>query len=209
MWSGSRGSATTPRYLLLGGLKDDTFDVGVIALNPDVEIGAPGVVFLRPGDLDPDERPIYPLPERSGYLVLGYPYSRSRIDRDKVETKAAPPMLLTTGPLPQSVYAPLGLGEDTHLILSFDPSRQTYTAAGKRAMPKPDGISGGGIWRFDSARDLSVSSAKLVAIVTDWIRRPRSLLVGYRISLALGAILERYPKRRAAVTRRSQVRRAR
>jgi hypothetical protein len=170
--------------------EDDRRDVGFFLLDNGDDIESAECVFLTPDDLDFAERPVYD-PERSHYLALGFPMSKTYIIPAEgiMRTKHLSLILM---PAPADAYARLGRAPDTHLLLRYRPKR-AYTIRGKLTPPNVKGMSGGGIWRFDSSRDLTVSTGKLVAIFTDWSRLS-GIWVGYRVSLAGRAIVDLFPE---------------
>jgi hypothetical protein len=67
-----------------------------------------------------------------------------------------------------------------HLAVEFD-RRRVMSTAGQRTARKPIGISGGGMWRFDSLLSGRDGKDRLVALNTEHVRSKR-LLWGTRIA---------------------------
>lgn len=65
-----------------------------------------------------------------------------------------------------------------------------------RVAPKPQGMSGGGLFRFDSLRDMSLGETtiidKLVGIMIEY-HENRSVIVATNIAFALTAIRKAFP----------------
>jgi hypothetical protein len=143
--------------------EDDPFDTCVIELPSEmVAHVADAIAFCTLDDSDPfDEAQM-----GSYYFLHGYPSVRMRLDvrKSTVRCESLPYGTIlydgSRGAWPQF--------EDVHLDLDFNP-RTNVDDAGRRAiLPRPQGISGAGIWRLSSAgverSSWSLANVKLVAI---------------------------------------------
>ncbi len=145
-------------------------------------IGAPK--FLSVTNLDPNE---ISGPSRA-YLILGYPVTRVRRDR-KTKVIRRELMVYSNQGVPSTAYQKLGLEPFVHLAVKFD--RKRVIERGVQCIaPKLTGLSGCGVWRFDSllGEGGGLGGDKLVAILNEHEPSNPKVLVATRVSVYLAAI---------------------
>ena len=121
------------------------------------------------------------------YLIAGYPFSRNRI----TSTDLSPPALAThliTGQIDSVQGAkPTDKSDECHFALTF-PMTQMRTHDGEVfRVPKPQGMSGGGIWRLDIDTTTQMATTpQLVGIGIEYhATKAARIFVGTRVQLAL------------------------
>ena len=170
---------------------EDKLDVAIIELAAEYDTALGNVRFLTVVDLDVDEQPMLGPSVKSKYLVLGYP--ATGLKRDLKRRVIVPePFIYTANPRSDAEYRDLGLTIPSHLVVEFN-RRRVLGTEGQRTARKPQGISGGGIWRFDSLLGDEAAANRLVALNIEWLAGARRVLWGTRVAVALEMIRARYP----------------
>jgi hypothetical protein len=165
---------------------DDLVDVGVLRVNPDHPLTV-DEDFLTPAAIGIEE----PWSQRSVYLSLGYPTKKTVVD--PVARKVAPwPVKYVGCPATVATHRKLGVHSSTHVVIEFD-QRQTVTDEGVRAVMKPNGMSGGGVWWWRNARDAyGLPEARLTAILIEH-RRQQKVFVATRVRYHIAVIRRNWP----------------
>lgn len=158
------------------GFTNGRLDVGILPLD-DTRLGPFGQCVFLTGD---DEIEDNDRSDATGigefYFVFGYPASRTQV---KVST--APRHInqrsfqLTTSPPEPAAYVCERISRSDYILLEFD-HKNTVVEGKILAPPKLQGLSGGGIFRFDR-RTLK---GRLVAIAIEH-RKASRLIVGTRV----------------------------
>jgi hypothetical protein len=123
--------------------KSDRLDVGVLKLEgpglppyPKVEKYPLAIDALMPNALPR---------EGKQYLLVGFPESKSRANPvARVVASEVSGLRNISVPIPK--YADLGVGPQSHVVLSFDRKRTVGPDMNIRAFPEPSGISGSPVW---------------------------------------------------------------
>jgi hypothetical protein len=171
---------------------DDPHDVAAMLLDRalhGVLQGAPKVLLSH---IDPELRQTDVVPDVPGaepftmYGVVGFPASRlKRAGRGPRMTMAAmwgPPPPLNLGASDENAPIPL----PTHLLINIDLDRTARDEPRPVAAPKPQGMSGGPVWRctFSEGRR---PEAKLVGIAIEY-RQPLRCVVASRIGVVFNLV---------------------
>lgn len=171
---------------------DDPLDIGVCELTQEVvNRMAPDRLFLRTQDL------ASPRQQQGIYLVTGYPFVWSELDRDAKTVYSE--AFRHISQLHRGVIEDRDMDRD--ILLSYPTAGEDPTGATVE-MPLPDGLSGCGIWRLAvpdrPVEHWNVEDVKLVAIEHRW-RSKNRYLVGTSVMYALRIIYENYEKLRPAM----------
>jgi hypothetical protein len=170
---------------------DDTIDIGYVKLDESAVDELGSVSFLGPDDLDPNDAP----GPTNLYIGLGFPAKSSKKDLNQKIVRSR--MISVTGSVNETMYAELGLQEESHILINYD--RENMVRDGvKQAAPKPEGMSGGGLWRFDATNLRPSRIGKLVGILTEYRDRKRYMLAT-RISVVIESIRNEYPELRDVI----------
>lgn len=122
----------------------DCFDVGFVRLSPEQVLGLEGTAFLSLNDIEHS-------PTLGGrYHATGYIAGDYKVvgPSKPVEPRWS---TLWARPAPPATYQTRGVGEDTHLLLSFDRLKTYTTDRVLEATPVISGMSGSGVWRRGSS----------------------------------------------------------
>jgi hypothetical protein len=137
-------------------------------------------------------------PIQGSYFGIGYPCSKQgEIDKNlEVLPKAVIYGGQTVRP---DVYLQNGFDRNRHLLLEFD-KKNVHGRIGPVTAPDMYGVSGGGVWRFDTLnggiRDV------LVAIFTEWHRGSKKFLAATRIDQVFEGIRAHFPELSSSLPRR-------
>lgn len=167
--------------------KEDATDAAVFEIKAGTLSELDGR-FLSPSELSPDANPV----EGRQYLVLGYPSSRAKAKRPERVIRPQLFPFITTEAL--DAYDQLDIKRFSHIALTFD---QKSVTNGKTQLtaPKPEGLSGCGVWRFDSIwREDWQTRDKLIAILTERHSRKSRCLVATRVAIHLAMIRRYWPE---------------
>lgn len=178
----------------------DRIDVGFVELS-DAQVATLGNVrFLTPDDLDVTDAPSYFTYVRTKYLLLGYPASKQGKLRADLEVDPQPLAYAAQAADP-SLYKSLETDPDRHLLLPFD-QKAVISTEGRATAPKLDGMSGCGVWRFDSLHALPGGRDQLVGLFIEWHRGSRKVLVATRIDQCLEGVRHSVPELEHLLPRR-------
>lgn len=170
----------------------DRIDFGFVEMSETQVARLGNVRFVTADDLDVNDAPSYLTDLRTKYLVLGYPASKQ--GKLTPELEVSPRSLAYAAQAADpSLYESLGTDPDRHLLLPFD-QKSVISAQGKTTAPKLEGMSGCGVWRFDSLHGLPGGRDQLVGLFIEWHRGSRKLLVATRIDQCLEGIRQVFPE---------------
>jgi hypothetical protein len=127
------------------------------------------------------------------YLILGFPATRLEVDRS--DASLAPGTLRYIGrDMDDDDYENAGVERFSHVVLDYN-KRDAIAASGWMTLPNLNGTSGCGIWRFDSLLNASRAERdRLVAILTEYLRPPRNVAIGIRVSVHIQLIHQQWPE---------------
>lgn len=174
----TRGSAALRRA-------DDPLDVAVVRLGQAVP------PYREVQKLPFDIHQLMPraLPRgASDYIVVGFPETRNRPNHQRVDITARA-YAYHNGSAHDDAYARLGLAPASHLLLKFDAHIGFKADGSKVQFPKPQGMSGSPIWRFQSEQQTpwDTYGFPAVAIATAHLKNER-MMQGTDISVAIDLI---------------------
>lgn len=137
------------------------YDLGLIALSRDEDSRLRRVYeFAHPERVSLDQPPC----PKIYYLLAGYPAVRNRARARLI----GPPLAtsLVSGDIrPIALKRALRKSEQAHFALFFDPQRLRTVRGEPFRIPKPQGMSGGGVWRLEMDRTTRLATAlRLVGI---------------------------------------------
>lgn len=121
--------------------------------------------------------------EKLLYTFLGYPKSFSKYS-PIMESFHSRLFFHNNLPAPEQVYLKLNRNSNENIIIKYD--RQSSLNIRKEMLTNgPDlyGMSGCGLWFTNPSDSYKISEPKLIAIMTDWPTRDRSVVVGTKMSL--------------------------
>jgi hypothetical protein len=156
----------------------DLTDAAVIELSEEEAASIDGAQFIdiRNVDVRDQDAP------RRGYFLLGYPGAYAK--------QGSSPHTYKLGyfpfigfEVPENEYADLGYPRESNLAIRFD-RKKSVVSGNVQIAPKPDGTSGGGWWRIDSAFNAvkTESDLKLVAIMSKHYPDDEQALLAVRMS---------------------------
>lgn len=172
----------------LGSQRDqDRLDAAVIELSQPSAPLIPGpYLSVRGMDINDVQAP------GRKYIILGYPGTRTK--KNFEERKVTPRALRYVGsPVSGDVYAKQGIARYSHLAMEFD-RENVVDADGPTTAPHPAGMSGCGVWRFDSlSRPGLIERDKLVGIFIEYPSKA-DILVATRVSIHLEIVRHHWPE---------------
>ena len=126
------------------------------------------------------------------YQFVGFPQNKNRPNGRRLKRNS---VSFLVRPAQTKYYGVFGYRPETHFIGEFD--RKSVVAAGETRVstaPKPTGMSGGGMFRMPSPRDLiaGIASERLIGIGILW-RKEHSVLIALRMAVVLSGIAAKYP----------------
>jgi hypothetical protein len=116
---------------------------------------------------------------RSSYLVVGFPISRSKFNRQSSSLKIGPFTFLTSQANPE-VYKTLTFHPGCNILVKYSKTGIRQIESSNLVIgPDPYGISGGGLWHLPAIltkRDTSIP-INLVGIMTEWRESHKALVL--------------------------------
>jgi hypothetical protein len=166
--------------------EQDAYDIGFLRLTDETVAELDGVRFLTMADVDIRDA----ASESEFFQFLGWPIRKGKLNVGGRHALLEPLPFSSLG-APLNTYEELGLDPRWNLVMDFRRKR-VMTESGIRAVVKPNGISGGAMWRLHSLRHLGARN-RVVAIIHEHDAR-RNLMIGTRIRLHLALIKRTFPE---------------
>jgi hypothetical protein len=167
----------------------DLIDIGVLKLSkgytppyPEVDKFAMDISYLRPG-----YRP------RTGknYVLIGFPATKSNLNRQNATITAAPYAFMNSS-INEPEYCQHGLDPDTHLVLHLNLKKGFAVDGSHTHYPKPQGMSGAPIVALYNEEDDDDTDVFPVVAVATRFRNQSNILFGTDTSYVLDAIRNSY-----------------
>lgn len=166
---------------------DDPIDAAVLRIENEWG-NPPGLQFLQMRDVSLREW----MSPAGEYLLYGYPESKVSVDLPG-KTIRGDHFQLVSPRASDSVMERAGLDQRLHVGFDFDTTAMMSTT-GVRAAPRPNGMSGCGVWELSQLREPGVVlSGKLVAVFTEY-RRATKLGVAPRLAYFIEVIRQGWPE---------------
>lgn len=180
-----------------GGTRDDDrIDLSFVELTDEQATDLGECLWLSPTDIEVEKIP--PGAEQP-YLAIGYPWRKARLVRAEGRLGTVPNGFadMLAG---EKLYAATGYDPEKHVLVNFHRKRVVSKAGRGVPMVKPHGMSGGGLWRFDSlVTGLPRQSDRLAGILTTWHGGMHKVMVATRAHVALILICQVHPELLPAV----------
>lgn len=174
-----------------GTREDDRIDLSFIELTDKQAVDLGDCLWMTPQDVE--VRRIPPGTEQS-YLAIGYPWRKTRIIRSEARLDTVPNGFAGTL-VGEELYAATGYDPEDHVLIHFHRERVVSKAGRGVPMVKPHGMSGGGLWRFDSLiTSRPWESDRLAGILTTWHWGTHKVMVATRAHLALMLLGQVHPE---------------
>ncbi|CAH5375218.1 hypothetical protein [Serratia marcescens] len=90
--------------------------------------------------------PIGTFSQQRIYSFIGYPATKSKIDRSKIDTVKSIMYMYFNTTCEGEVYEDMSLTPETHILVKFDAKKCKNESGEIVTFPKPNGLSGGGVW---------------------------------------------------------------
>jgi hypothetical protein len=123
------------------------------------------------------------------YVVVGYPHTRNKPQPEALATLCATPTFLVLREFTDVIrFASSGKHPEVHFGLSAPLGEARGLDFRAVAIPKLQGMSGGGVWRVNiDRRDGTIASNSLVGIVIEY-RRAEAAIVATRLQYVLALL---------------------
>ena len=177
----------------------DPIDIGVFPLTKNVWSQLSGDDFLEIVDIDVNEKAEDP---QRLYIGLGFPIEGAIYGY--LEPYLKFPGISTMGKSKPEVFEELkGFSPLTHIVVEYD---QDWMAIGDKydVPPKPEGLSGGALFRFDSLTKPDVKDF-LVGILIEH-RRQQRVIVATQMPFVLETLRKGFPETDPLLPRSQRVR---
>jgi hypothetical protein len=171
-------------------------DLAIVPLGLGAATTTADVRFLGLREIDPFPSALDALP-RTGYMAIGYPYTKQpRYMKDGQHSAFAHHFLTHYEPIVKGKV--IGADSRLHITVGFD-AEDFVGAQGGGPLPKPAGMSGGGLWRIPDALSASSPQGQLVGIIIEHHGAPHHVIVASRLANPLYALAERNEAARQAI----------
>jgi hypothetical protein len=197
---GKLGVVFKNRFLTIGGeishtrsanVIDDKFDIGFYKLDPDFYMQLPDSFdFLDLKNFDATKS------DTTGqhYMIAGHPATRISFRPEERKIDMFPFLLISDLNMTENILERNGFKRATHQLINYRP-RKIYNYITKEMIqgPKPNGLSGCGIWDFSSVLSPDQKEPKVcpTAIVIEHIKEA-SVLVATKIGVAVELLRHSY-----------------
>ena len=169
---------------------DDRLDIGVVRLvgsrlppYPAVQKALLPLSALRPWALPRSQKQ---------YMVVGFPESKSRPNPKSGELPSKASAFSAPSPA-VTEYARLGVGPESHLVLSVDVKRMSVPGGAIQAIADPHGMSGSPVWLlYDEVEPNDPTSTPVVGILIEHHKAAKAVVatdIAYAIRLINEAAL--------------------
>ncbi|MCA1807211.1 MAG: trypsin-like peptidase domain-containing protein [Actinobacteria bacterium] len=177
----------------------DRGDLAIIPLGKKAADAWSECRALKLEDFDPSLNPMDIVPT-TGFLAIGFPNTKQPKILKKGGYAPAVHHFLSNAELSED-HRNLGLISDLHIAIGYDP-RGFTSSRGRNELPKPVGMSGGGLWRIPFALGVGQPEPKLVGILNEYHKSPNHVIVATRLSPVLRALVQFVPETRPSIERR-------
>jgi hypothetical protein len=170
------------------GSEPDALDVAFAELSEATCARLGAIRPIQPHQIDPDDERLPFVP----YVGMGFPIKKTKLHVKERVVGAS--LVRVTGFAKPDALRKLGLSGVSHVAFSFDRKRTVMNGV-LQPVIKPYGMSGGGVWRFDSAfgETSAGPSARLVGILTEFHENDIKAMIGTRIGVILEMIRVAFP----------------
>jgi hypothetical protein len=163
----------------------DRTDLAIVPLGPDADDDWADNRCLSLDELDPIPRALDSAPA-TGFLAIGFPHSKQpRIFLDRAYTPYAHHFVTNYEPL--TAGNRIDADPEKHIAIGFDAS-EFVSPFGDSTLPKPTGMSGGGLWRIPNALAATDPQATLVGILIEHHPAPERVILATRLGNPLQAL---------------------
>lgn len=170
-------------------IRNDTFDVGIIELTPNVKdkFSSSGYIFLG---LEQVETSVSLL-SNNVTMIAAYPATKTQFDT-KTKSLKFNPLIVRTIPVTKD-YSYLGFPKEYHHIIDYPKKSFRETSTGQRLTAAlPHGMSGSGLWILVGTSDLDYQPF-LIGILSEYDEN-KSLIFSTKIDLYLSIIKQIFDK---------------
>jgi hypothetical protein len=165
----------------------DRIDLGFVLLDSDTMAALEGCRYLTPEDIEMGSGVSDVREGFHDHVAIGFPGGWA--SNANPEITRLKPMFLVSSQVPAAAYSTLGVADHSHILIEFD-KRNCVDLDGYRIPPKLNGMSGGGLWRFDSLHGPTGTRDKLVGVL---VEVHKSVIVATRIGLVMEALRTFFP----------------
>lgn len=167
------------------GDENDRTDLAIVELNALDKKTLSEVTFLELSDIDPfghvEERAV-----STAFLGVGFPRSKQPRSLEGTQYRALSYSFVSHR---EAIWRDNVIGADPvrHIAIGYD--RLGFEGIERTSqMPKPEGCSGGGLWRVPDATTSHNPEPKLVGIMMENYSRPYDVILASRIWNVLGGL---------------------
>ncbi len=165
---------------------DDPFDIGIVKLHEEniQPLKDRGYSFIKISEISTGHK----LSKKEILWIAGFPGSKTTIDNKNKIVKGIP-LLVRTIPFLKELKSP-SFPSTFHFIAKYPINKLRNSLTGQiQKAPKPQGISGSGLWLFDPTTE--PYEVKLIGILSEYLEN-RALVVSSKIDLFIDIIRQKF-----------------
>ncbi|WP_146047133.1 hypothetical protein [Aeromonas bestiarum] len=126
------------------------------------------------------------------YSFIGYPATKAKIDRNKIFSVKSKMYKYFDTTCNQSVYADLSLSENTHILINFNAKKCKDESGQQVTFPKPNGMSGGGVWLHKDLDCVRQPTTEYLAGVAIEYHANKNCMLGVSIEAVIEVLKKKF-----------------
>lgn len=130
--------------------------------------------------------------EQKIYSFIGYPATKSKIDCSRNNTVKSKMYMYFNTTCEGSVYEDMSLTPDTHILIKFDAKKCKNESGELVTFPKPNGLSGGGVWLHKKLTHIRDETTKYLAGIAIEHHADKKCLLGVSIEAVIEVLKQEF-----------------
>ncbi len=170
------------------GTNTDKIDIAILELNEDSfeKINSSDCITLEM------IAPSGTFAEQKIYSFIGYPATKSKIDRSKTNTIKSKMYKYFNTTCEGAAYEDMSLTPDTHILVKFDAKKCKNESGELVTFPKPNGLSGGGVWLHKKLTAIGEETTKYLAGIAIEHHADKKCLLGVNIEAVIEVLKQEF-----------------
>ncbi|WP_068717353.1 serine protease family protein [Vibrio tritonius] len=130
--------------------------------------------------------------EKKIYSFIGYPATKSKIDRNKFNTVKSKMYTYFNTTCEKKVYEDMSLNPNTHILVNFNAKNCKNESGELVTFPRPNGLSGGGVWLHKNLTAIGEETTQYLSGLAIEYHADRKCLVGISIEAVIEVLKQEF-----------------
>lgn len=170
------------------GTHTDKIDIAILELDGDLFGGIEGSDCVTLEMI----APISTFAQQRIYSFIGYPATKSKIDRSKIDTVKSIMYMYFNTTCEGGMYEDMSLTPETHILVKFDAKKCKNESGEIVTFPKPNGLSGGGVWLHKNLTATGEETTKYLAGIAIEHHADKKCMLGVSIEAVIEVLKQEF-----------------